>query len=180
MLAIVCIGWVVWISVPLRFLQAQGDKEGEHGKKQGEENGQAHTHLRLNLQALVLLGRFIPYYGVVPMAAAFIGMMMTSFFTSSYLNAITSSSQRATVLSFKGMAFNLAYGAIGMGFAALIRHERLLLAEHNPQASEAFLENNAFISAIGWFPWYLALMLFVVCLIVLPRLRKHKSVTPIP
>ena len=130
------------------------------------------------IAALVLLGRFIPYYGVLPMAAAFIGMMMTSFFTSSYLNAITSSSQRATVLSFKGMAFNLAYGAIGMGFAALIRHERLLLAEHNPQASEAFLENNAFITAIGWFPWYLALMLLVVCLLALPRLRRQNPAAP--
>lgn len=126
------------------------------------------------IAALIVLTRFIPYFGVLPMAAAFIGMMMTSFFTSSYLNAITSSSQRATVLSFKGMAFNLAYGAIGMGFAALIRHERLILAGRNPQASEAMLENGAFITAIGWFPWYLALMLGLVCLITLPGLRRHK------
>ena len=130
------------------------------------------------ITALVALGRFIPYFGVLPMAAAFIGMMMTSFFTSSYLNAITSSSQRATVLSFKGMAFNLAYGAIGMGFAALIRHERLLLTEHNPQASEAMLENGAFITTIGWFPWYLALMLLLMGLIVLPKLRNQKPTIP--
>lgn len=130
------------------------------------------------ITALVALGRFIPYFGVLPMAATFIGMMMTSFFTSSYLNAITSSSQRATVLSFKGMAFNLAYGAIGMGFAALIRHERLLLTEHNPQASEAMLENGAFITTIGWFPWYLALMLLLMGLIVLPKLRNQKPTIP--
>lgn len=132
------------------------------------------------IAALVLLGRFTPYFGVLPMAAVFIGMTMTSFFTSSYLNAITDSGQRATVLSFKGMAFNFAYGGIGMGFAALIRHEHLLLARHNPQASETFLEQNAFITAIGWFPWYLALMLLLVCLLTLPGLRRHKPAIPRP
>ena len=121
--------------------------------------------------ALVLLGKFIPYYGVLPMAASFIGMMMVSFFTSHYLNAITSSTQRATVLSFKGMAFNVAYGCIGIGFAALIRHERLLLTEQYPQAGEAFLANTAFKTTIGWFPWYLILVLLAVCLLTLPRLR---------
>lgn len=130
------------------------------------------------IAALLVLGRFIPYFGVLPMAGAFIGMMMTSFFTSHYLNAITSSSQRATVLSFKGMAFNLAYGGIGMGFAALIHHERLLLAEHNPQATEAFLEKGAFITAIGWFPWYLALMLLLMSFLVLPKLRSSEPNTP--
>ncbi len=130
------------------------------------------------IAALVILAHFIPYFGVLPMAAAFIGMMMTSFFTSSYLNAITSSSRRATVLSFKGMAFNLAYGGIGMGFAALVRYERLALTEHNPPASEALLENSAFITTIGWFPWYLALMLLLMGLIVLPKLRNQKPTIP--
>lgn len=123
------------------------------------------------LVVLVLLGKFIPYYGVLPMAGSFIGMMMVSFFTSHYLNAITSSAQRATVLSFKGMAFNIAYGCIGIGFAALIRHERLLLTEQYPQAGDAFLANTAFKTVISWFPWYLVLVLLVVCLLTLPRLR---------
>ncbi|NLZ17415.1 MAG: MFS transporter [Desulfobulbaceae bacterium] len=122
--------------------------------------------------ALVFLGKFIPYFGVLPMVAAFIGMMMTSFFTSHYLNSITSSEQRATVLSFKGMAFNIAYGCIGMGFAALIRHERQLLSLQHPLASESFLENTAFKLATGWFPWYLAIMLLVVTAFTLPRLRR--------
>lgn len=128
------------------------------------------------LVVLVLLGKFIPYYGVLPMAGSFIGMMMVSFFTSHYLNAITSSAQRATVLSFKGMAFNIAYGCIGIGFAALIRHERLLLTEQYPQAGDAFLANTAFKTVISWFPWYLVLVLLVVCLLTLPRLRgKHQA-----
>lgn len=126
------------------------------------------------IMALVFLGRFIPYFGVLPMAAAFIGMMMTSFFTSHYLNSITSSEQRATVLSFKGMAFNIAYGCIGMGFAALIRHERQLLSLQHPLAQESFLENTAFKLATGWFPWYLAIMLLVVTAFTLPRLRRQK------
>ena len=50
--------------------------------------------------------------------------MLVSFFTSHYLNLITESHQRATVLSFKGMAFNLAYGLIGFLFALLITRLR--------------------------------------------------------
>ena len=132
------------------------------------------------LGSLIVLSWFIPYFGILPMAAAFTGMSMTSFFTSHYLNAITSSSQRATVLSFKGMAFNVAYGCIGIGFAALVRHVRLLLSQHNPQAQESFLENTAFQAAIGWFPWYLAILLVIVSLITLPRLRKQQNSPPLP
>lgn len=124
--------------------------------------------------ALFALGTFIPYFGVLPMVLVFIGMMMTSFFTSHYLNAITNSAERATVLSFKGVAFNAAYGCIGIGFALLSRHERLQLAMQHPQADRAFVEDAAFQASIGWFPWYLLLMLLVVSLLILPRLRGQR------
>lgn len=39
---------------------------------------------------------------------------------SHYLNAITDSARRATVLSFKGLVFNLGYGALGLLFAGLV------------------------------------------------------------
>lgn len=34
------------------------------------------------------------------------------------------SSHRATVLSFKGVAMNIAYGSVGLLFAALMRYVR--------------------------------------------------------
>ncbi len=53
---------------------------------------------------------------LVPMGLA---MSTISFFLSHYLNAWTPSAVRATVLSFRGVAFNLGYGALGLAFAAL-------------------------------------------------------------
>ncbi len=116
------------------------------------------------LAILCPLVRFIPLYGVLPMAGVFIGMMLCSFFASHYLNAITSSARRATVLSFKGMACNVAFGCIGMGFAALTHHERLLLIPQHPDAPAAVLEQLAFKAALGWAPGYLAAALLAACL----------------
>ena len=40
---------------------------------------------------------------------------------SYYLNALVDSGHRATVLSFKGLAFNLGYGFISLVFALVLR-----------------------------------------------------------
>lgn len=124
------------------------------------------------IAALFWIGRFTPYWGVLPMAALFLGMTMTSFFASHYLNARTDSAQRATVLSFKSMACNVAYGGIGLAFAALIRHERLVLAEGLPGADAAALDNAAFQAAVVWFPWYLALALVAALIVVMTARRR--------
>ena len=55
---------------------------------------------------------------VVPLA---IGWQFLTFFSSQYLNEATDSSRRATVLSFKSLAGNLAYGAVGILYAVLYR-----------------------------------------------------------
>ena len=62
-----------------------------------------------------------PYWGVlfiVPLAGA---MMALGYIVSYYLNAIVDSSHRATVLSFKGVAFNLGYGFISLLFALVLK-----------------------------------------------------------
>ena len=64
------------------------------------------------------------YWGVifmVPLAAA---MMALGYMVSYYLNAIVDSGHRATVLSFKGLAFNLGYGFISLVFALVLRAAR--------------------------------------------------------
>ncbi len=108
----------------------------------------------LTLATLWGLSGFFPYLGVLPMAGVMVGLLLTSFFTSHYLNRATASAQRATVLSFKGLLFNLAYGLIGVLFALLISHVRSGLRHDRPSLSSELLESEAFRQSFSWFPWY--------------------------
>jgi MFS family permease len=105
---------------------------------------------------------FFPYLGVLPMVLVVIAMMLVSFFTSHYLNKITESYQRATVLSFKGLAFNLAYGLIGIFFALLIQYQKERGQNIHPDWAQEEIADFAFISAIDWFPWYAIITLSIV------------------
>jgi MFS family permease len=55
---------------------------------------------------------------ILPVSAVIIAV---GFMGSYYLNALADSGQRATVLSFKGLAFNLGYGFISLLFALLLQ-----------------------------------------------------------
>lgn len=118
----------------------------------------------MTFAALIGMAAFIPYFGLLFLAFVSSGLMFTSFFTSHYLNRITESHQRATVLSFKGLAFNLAYGLIGVAFALLIVELRNIKEAANPDWTQVLLENAAFESAIGWFTPYTLVTLIVVIL----------------
>ncbi len=131
-----------------------------------------------SLTALVLLTFFVPYFGLLPMMAVFVGMMMISFFTSHYLNAITDSQHRATVLSFKGLAFNAAYGFIGIVFAAYMQHVRAGLSAAHPAWGSVLVENAAFKSVMALFPWYLGLGLLLISVLSLPRMFRQGKKSP--
>lgn len=118
----------------------------------------------ISIIGLAGLTGFFPYTGLFPMGLIFVAIMLVSFFTSHYLNRITDSKQRATVLSFKGLAFNLAYGLIGIFFALLIQQLRSRITSVYPNWSQTEIENSAFIAAVGWSPWY-TLVLFLLALI---------------
>jgi MFS family permease len=85
-----------------------------------------------------------PVWGVWVLVPLGLSMSMLSFFTSHYLNAWTASEFRATVLSFRGVAMNLGYGAIGLAFAGLNSSLRTGL----PDATD----NKIFAHAIVWLP----------------------------
>lgn len=108
----------------------------------------------INMFGLFGLTGFYPYWGLIPVALIFIGLTFVSFFTSHYLNKITESSQRATVLSFKGLAFNLAYGFIGLTFATLIATLKQENVTQHPDWTAEQVANLAFIDGIGYFPGY--------------------------
>jgi len=102
---------------------------------------------------------FLPIIGLLPVALLSVVMYMGRFFQSHYLNRITASHQRATVLSFKGLSFNLAYGLIGVLYSILLVFLRPQIAASHPDLGRAVIENLVFINSIGWFPWYFLLTL---------------------
>jgi MFS family permease len=129
----------------------------------------------LTLVTLLGLTGFIPYLGIIPMAMVMIGLMLTAFFTSHYLNEITSSEQRATVLSFKGLAFNLAYGIIGLLFAWLIVYLRTDLSASHPDWPSQLIENQAFKDSFLWMPGYFLVLGAVIALYSARKLKKKKA-----
>ncbi len=118
----------------------------------------------LTLLTLLGLTVFVPYLGIIPVAMVMVGLMLTAFFTSHYLNQIASSRQRATVLSFKGMAFNLAYGIIGILFAQLIAMLRGDIGSEHPDWTEQLIENEAFKDSFLWMPGYFLVLFAVITL----------------
>ena len=73
---------------------------------------------------LVIAACRIKYWGVVVMIPLGGAMMALGYMVSYYLNALVDSGHRATVLSFKGMATNLAYGFISLVYALVLRAVR--------------------------------------------------------
>jgi hypothetical protein len=99
---------------------------------------------------------FLPIVGLVPAFVVFAGLYLTGFFTSHYLNQITDSRQRATVLSFKGLCFNLAYGGVGLLYSLLLYSLRSSSSAGAGPAAGG-IENAVFRSSLAWFPWVFAL-----------------------
>ena len=126
------------------------------------------TVLAVAVVGLFGISGFFPYVGLVPMALLYSAMMMVSFFTSHYLNEVADSSRRATILSFKGMAFNLAYGMVGVIFAMIMARLRTGTAILHPGWSHQLVERASFIAAVGWAPWYL-LVIAAATLLVFRR-----------
>jgi hypothetical protein len=117
---------------------------------------------------------FLPIIGLFPVALLSAVMYMGRFFQSHYLNRITASHQRATVLSFKGLSFNLAYGLIGVLYSILLVFLRPQIAASHPELSLEGLENAVFIKSIGWFPWY---FLFTLGFLLVIAHRQLKNTT---
>jgi len=134
----------------------------------------------LTLIGLVGMTLFIPVLGIIPVVILSAVMYFTGFFVSHYLNAVTRSSQRATVLSFKGLAFNLAYGLIGIAYSLLLAFLRSDIQLAQSGLSSDMLENMVFIKSISWFPWYFLPAMTLLLVFAHRRLRnsgEHKQPT---
>jgi len=121
---------------------------------------------------------FRPIIGLLPMIVLTAVMYLQNFFQSDYLNRITSSHQRATVLSFKGLSFNLAYGVIGVLFSLLLARLRFQVGAAQPDLVGPQLENLVFIKSIAWFPGYFLVTMLAVLVFARWRLKNtdaHKK-----
>src|ERR1700726_101096 len=107
----------------------------------------------VTLTALAGLALRWRWWGVVftfPLGAS---MVAIGCLLSYYLNALVESNRRATVLSFKGVAFNLGYGLVSLLFAFLLR------ALRNGGSAE-----ETFGRTLVWLPVGLTLALVVLAL----------------
>ncbi|MCG8566463.1 MAG: MFS transporter [Desulfobacterales bacterium] len=99
---------------------------------------------------LYTMGLFWPWFGVVPALVAFGAMTFNSFFVSYYINRETDSHHRATVLSFKGLSYNVSYGLLGVVYALALKSRRAVLMG---DGVETGLENQVFMDTFPWFGW---------------------------
>ena len=127
----------------------------------------------LTLVGLLLMTLFLPVIGLFPILVLFSGMYFLRFFSSYYLNRITDSKKRATVLSFNGLSLNLSYGLIGLLYSLLLAILRSRAAENQPDLTGQGLENVFFIKSISFFPWYF--LLTFVALLVFARWKLNTA-----
>ena len=133
----------------------------------------------LTLAGLVGIAFFWPIIGLLPLIVLVAVMYLENFFQSHYLNRITESHQRATVLSFKGLSFNLAYGLIGVLYSLLLAYLNRRATAVQPDISGIQLENLVFVKSIAWFPGYFLLTMLVVLIFARWRLKNTDEHTRI-
>jgi MFS family permease len=127
----------------------------------------------LAFTGLVTMNGFWPWVGLVPALVTFSAMYFTGFFVSFYVNRETDSSQRATVLSFKGLSYNLSYGLLGIAYALVLRLEKAGLADRDTLDSGA-LENLVFVETFFWFPAFFVMGLFCLTAVCAVWIRPMK------
>jgi hypothetical protein len=113
-----------------------------------------------------------PHWGVVFLLPLGGAMTALGYVVSYYLNALTDSGHRATVLSFKGVAINLGYGFISLLFALVLRAGRHADGSA-PNPDEALARGLTFL------PLWL-LFSAVLCVLAFAKHRRLLLVIPKP
>ncbi|MFP6875162.1 MAG: MFS transporter [Verrucomicrobiales bacterium] len=125
----------------------------------------------LTFAGCVALANPVPLWGVVLLLPMLTAMRFLQYFLSYYLNQVTPSEQRATVLSFKGASMNLAFGLLTQMFGVVT--SQLLWSEKF--ASMPNPELAAFADTLTWWPGYFAVG--ATLLFTLTRWRYGKGLT---
>jgi MFS family permease len=74
----------------------------------------------VTIAGLLALAPAWPWFGLIPATLLMSLLGLVSFTISRFLNSVAESDQRATLLSVKGLAFNLGYGTYSLGFSLII------------------------------------------------------------
>lgn len=117
----------------------------------------------------------IPYWGIVPAVFLYAAMQLTGFFVSRYLNEVAPSEQRATILSFRGLSTNFAYGVVSLmysGLIILIHADSSFVVEGS---GDEVLRNLVFVESLQWFPLYFLLTVFAVFAIYRLRFGRRRA-----
>ncbi len=122
----------------------------------------------ITLTGLLGMSFFLPYTGLAPALILFSGMFMTAFFVSYYLNDMADSRTRATVLSFKGLSFNLSYGIFGILYGGLLHALRYRFPDDMLYQGIQVEENRIFMNS---FPWLPLVFMFLAALIWISSAR---------
>ena len=101
---------------------------------------------------LWLLAPAWPWAGLLPAMLLMTMLGFVSFTVSRHLHGVAESHERATLLSVKGLVFNLGYGTYSLGFS-------LMLAGLGKQGGHAF--QRALVWQAGFF--VLALLVYIAC-----------------
>ncbi len=113
---------------------------------------------------LVGISLAIPIWGVGMVVFFGIGFGFLNFFTSHYLNAEVDSRRRATVLSFKGLALNIGFGAVSLIYGGILRG----LQQGGDGAGP---DDEAFRRSLPWLPGLFLVLLAVLVGYYLARVR---------
>ncbi len=121
------------------------------------------------LIGLIGLGMAIPYWGIFPAVFLYASIQLTGFFVSRYLNEAAPSDQRATVLSFRGLATNMSYGLVAMLYSGLI-------VSIKSRASGADVEQSlVFVQSLAWFAPYFCITVILVFFVHRIRFSRNAS-----
>jgi hypothetical protein len=121
------------------------------------------------------IGYAIPSWGILPAILLYASMQSMHYLVSRYLNEQASSERRATVLSFRGLATNLSYGAVSLLYSGVIALIKSGDIEPNVMGRKLTEQDSVFVQALGWFPWYFLFTLGLVVLVYRFRFGKKSS-----
>ena len=119
----------------------------------------------------------IRYWSVLFLPGLWMGMRLLHLFLSNYLNRVTPSENRATVLSFRGLSMNLSYGLVTWGYGVQMALLRDGMAPENLDSltepeREAF-SRVVFSEAVGW--WWIWFVITVLGLAAYRHFRVGKT-----
>ena len=95
---------------------------------------------------LLLLIPAWPWFGLLPVMLLMLTLGYVGFTVSRHLHSVAESGQRATLLSVKGLVFNLAYGLYSLAFSVML-------------AGLEKTGDGAFQRALGWQAGFFAIAL---------------------